>query len=205
MHFFWIGLLVATGPVAQPASRSVVHVDRQPVGRHVPATSTVSASLLVRDRGPASTLLTSWGGSIGALSRRSRSLSSRVTAVSAVPSRTSAQSTVTPKQTHGSLIGVISGQGLPTVLFLGPPTPNPSQGHVGFRLDLPSAARVRITVVDVMGRQAHEAEDSWPAGRHVLTWNGLNSHGAAHRTGVYFARVTVNGHPLGSRRIVFIR
>lgn len=91
---------------------------------------------------------------------------------------------------------------LPTRLWFGPPTPNPSPGEVRFRVDLPAPAVVRVTVLDIAGRMVGEVGGPHPAGRHVLAWS---AGGRVARSGVYFARLEVNGRPIGTRRLVVLR
>jgi len=81
--------------------------------------------------------------------------------------------------------------------------PNPSDGSIRFRLDLPSPVFVRITVMDVAGRLIHEAAEHRPAGRHTLLWSSRNSAGT-NRAGVYFLRVQVDGKVLATRRMVVV-
>jgi flagellar hook assembly protein FlgD len=44
-----------------------------------------------------------------------------------------------------------------------------------------------------------------PAGDHVVEWNGRDANGRAQSSGVYFCRLTVNGSPVATRRIVLVK
>jgi hypothetical protein len=78
---------------------------------------------------------------------------------------------------------------------------NPALGPVRLRLDLPVAAKVRLTLHDVAGRMvALLAEGESPAGTRYLTWD---ARAAGVRAGVYFARLTAGAREL-SRRFVIL-
>lgn len=94
---------------------------------------------------------------------------------------------------------------LPVRLELGSVTPNPSEGNVSLALSLPTAATVRVSVIDVAGRIVHESVGSRAAGRHVLSWSGRDMGDARVLPGIYFVRVLVDGRPLGTRRWVVMR
>lgn len=64
--------------------------------------------------------------------------------------------------------------------------PNPIQGAVDLEFALPREAAIRLTIVDVQGREiATLAEGTYRPGLHTAHWDGA---GAAGRGGVYFAR-----------------
>jgi hypothetical protein len=94
---------------------------------------------------------------------------------------------------------------LPVRLELGAVIPNPSEGNVSLALSLPTAASVRVSVIDVAGRIVHESVGSRAAGRYVLSWSGRDMGDARVLPGVYFVRVLVDGRPLGTRRWVVMR
>ena len=90
---------------------------------------------------------------------------------------------------------------LPTELSFSAPAPNPTRGPTRFALALPAPATVTFVVYDVAGRQAGESVSrALEAGYHQLTWRGSAGH-----TGVYFARLIVDGRVCGERRIVLVR
>jgi hypothetical protein len=78
---------------------------------------------------------------------------------------------------------------LPRAVELRRPAPNPFTDEAVIRYALPSAARVRITLVDVLGRElAVLADGAHGAGPHEAAVDG-----AVLAPGVYVARVWVNG------------
>ena len=94
-----------------------------------------------------------------------------------------------------------SGPSLPKELSFSPPAPNPTHGDTRFTLALPEAARVSLTVYDVGGRQLGETvTEEMEAGWHQLFWRAPDGH-----SGVFFARLAVDGATKAERRIVLVR
>jgi hypothetical protein len=68
-------------------------------------------------------------------------------------------------------------------------SPNPSAGEVRFEISLPRESQVRLTVLDVRGREiASLVNGSYPAGLHAVAWDG-RSGSARTAAGVYYARL----------------
>jgi hypothetical protein len=59
-----------------------------------------------------------------------------------------------------------------------------------------------MSVLDIAGRLVGEVGGPHAAGRHVLAWNAGDR---VARSGVYFARLEVNGRAIGTRRLVVLR
>jgi subtilisin family serine protease len=98
-------------------------------------------------------------------------------------------------------IQTASGVGGETVsaLELAPVQPNPVRGAglVGFAL--PAAAAVRLSVLDVQGREvATLAEGDFAAGRHQVRWE----HSGGTGPGLYFVRLSAMGRTLVRRTVV---
>ena len=96
------------------------------------------------------------------------------------------------------------GPRLPQQLSFGSPFPNPARGQVNFELALPKSAEVRLYVYDARGRSVGVPyNETLEAGWHKLRWGG---HGHGHiRSGVYFARLLVDGELKGERRMVIVQ
>jgi hypothetical protein len=91
---------------------------------------------------------------------------------------------------------------MPCELQLSRPAPNPSAGAVSVQFVLPRAARARLSVLDVQGRDvAVLADEAMSAGRHALTWE---SGPRAHAAGLYFIRLEAEGRRI-VRRLVIAR
>jgi len=83
--------------------------------------------------------------------------------------------------------------------------PNPSAGAVALGLSLPRTANVAFAVYDLSGREVWRAAPrEYGAGRWLLNWPGETREGERVRTGIYLARVAVDG-VVFTRRIAMLR
>jgi hypothetical protein len=72
--------------------------------------------------------------------------------------------------------------------------PNPAAGTTTIRVHLPKAARVNIAIYDVRGALVSTIADGFFApGEHSFPWSVLAGGRGGAGSGVYFARVTVDG------------
>ena len=72
--------------------------------------------------------------------------------------------------------------------------PNPGSGPVRIAFALQRAAAIEIDVFDVQGRRvASPGRGVWPAGTHVVEWNGLARNGEAAPSGLYLVRYVYPG------------
>jgi hypothetical protein len=98
-----------------------------------------------------------------------------------------------------------------------PPTPH-HRGPVSGRAVAPrgsgltisysveAAGRVVIDVFDLAGRRVIRHEDPLAIpGAHTYTWDGRGGDGQSLPPGLYFARLTVAGEPLGTARVILTR
>ena len=98
----------------------------------------------------------------------------------------------------------VEGGGPVTEFALGAVRPNPSSGTVQFAYQLPRDADVRLSILDVQGREiALLAGGVVGVGRHSATWTGIPSSGQAAR-GLYFVRFAAGGR-IFMRRFALIR
>jgi plastocyanin len=91
---------------------------------------------------------------------------------------------------------------------LSPAYPNPFNPQTALSLSLPAAARVRLSVHDGAGRLvALLADATLEAGEHVLVWDGSDQRGRPVASGVYTARLVVNGYSQSGalRHMVLVR
>lgn len=90
---------------------------------------------------------------------------------------------------------------LPAEFALKPLSPNPSHGPVRAAFELPRESHVRMSVIDLQGREvAVLADRTYPAGRHEASWDS----GRQAPAGVYFVRMVVGGRSW-MRRLVRAR
>ncbi len=87
---------------------------------------------------------------------------------------------------------------------LGAVMPNPSRGAVQFEYALPRESRVRVSILDVQGREvAVLASGVQPAGRHLANWSAVQT-GSTVARGLYFVRFEAGGKVF-SRRFAIVR
>jgi len=88
---------------------------------------------------------------------------------------------------------------------LDPGYPNPVTGVTRISFELPDRRAVRLDVFDVAGRLvATLADDTLPAGRHEVRWEGLGTDGRRLPAGLYFYRLGVAGHADLSRKLLIV-
>ncbi|HET9251952.1 MAG TPA: choice-of-anchor D domain-containing protein, partial [Candidatus Eisenbacteria bacterium] len=95
----------------------------------------------------------------------------------------------------------------PTTYALHQNAPNPFNPVTWIRFDLPRPGRVALRVHSVDGRLVREWREELPAGRHRVRWDGKSADGSGVASGVYFARLTVEGNGAfeASRRMMVVK
>jgi aminopeptidase N len=88
---------------------------------------------------------------------------------------------------------------------LGQNVPNPFNPHTTIRFAIPETRAVTLRIYDVAGRLVTTlAERRYPAGTHVLTWDGTDRRGSAVASGVYFYKI-IAGRDAATRKMVLLR
>jgi len=94
---------------------------------------------------------------------------------------------------------------LPSDLQFLPNRPNPFSEQTTLEYVLPDPASVRLAVYDVLGRQVRVLIDGkQKAGRHTVQWDGHDESGKKMASGVYLARLVVEG-TTKVRKMTFVR
>jgi flagellar hook assembly protein FlgD len=94
---------------------------------------------------------------------------------------------------------------LPSDLQFLPNRPNPFREQTTLEYVLPDPASVRLAVYDVLGRQVRVLIDGkQKAGRHTVQWDGHDESGKKMASGVYLARLVVEG-TTKVRKMTFVR
>ena len=82
--------------------------------------------------------------------------------------------------------------------------PNPSRGEMSVTYATPRAGRVRLMLYDIAGRRVSLlADETELAGMHNIHWS--NTQATAPIAGMCFLRLTIDGEPIGQRRVALIR
>jgi hypothetical protein len=86
--------------------------------------------------------------------------------------------------------GVEEADLLPTVYALHQNVPNPFNPTTAIRIDLPSAAHVKLLIFNVRGQLVRTlVDEEMSAGVKKVKWNGRDGTGRAVASGIYFYRV----------------
>ncbi len=94
----------------------------------------------------------------------------------------------------------------PALAGLLAPAQNPTTGGVSIGYALPARSDVLLGIYDTAGhRLAVLATGLREAGLHYVTWMGDVDAGGVVSPGVYVARLVVNGHAAGNRKITILR
>ncbi len=103
-----------------------------------------------------------------------------------------------------SVSGTTGVDGGPVTQFeLAPVRPNPLRGSARIGFAVPRASRVRVSILDVQGREvAILADGLHEPGRYQVTW-GVDAGRGSAGAGVYFVRLSAPGRSL-VRRVVVI-
>jgi hypothetical protein len=89
-----------------------------------------------------------------------------------------------------------------TEFALNPANPNPTSGRTSISFAVPKETRLRLTVVDVQGRQvAGLADGIFRTGRYHVTWDGTGDRGPAP-VGLYFLRLSAGGRTFIQRLVL---
>jgi hypothetical protein len=94
---------------------------------------------------------------------------------------------------------------VPTRLALEPAYPNPFNPSTRIAFTLPASGPVKMTVLNIRGQRVRVLADGlYPAGRHLLTWDGRDEGGRPVASGIY---LYVLETPAGtrSRKMTLIR
>lgn len=84
-------------------------------------------------------------------------------------------------------------------------SPNPVRGGARFSFSLARPGDARLDVYSLLGQKvASVAEGRRAAGRHSVSWNGLDRSGRPVAAGLYFYRLTADGRSL-TRKFVVVR
>jgi flagellar hook assembly protein FlgD len=97
------------------------------------------------------------------------------------------------------VINAVPDRQVPQALALDLRTvPNPFNPSTEIRFNLPRDGRVEVRIYDLRGRLVWRAEpQEMTAGAQAVAWHGVDRHGGAVNSGLYFYRLVLDGQQLG--------
>ena len=92
---------------------------------------------------------------------------------------------------------------LPVTVSLAAPFPNPSHGPLGVSYSLARTGRVRLLLLDILGRRIATLVDGvQTAGVHEINWAGPRSLAQPIRPGIYMLQLDAPGGKANSKVVV---
>ena len=86
------------------------------------------------------------------------------------------------------------------------PYPNPFNPSTKLSYRLPEGGNLDLAVYDLQGRRLRTLRSGWrDAGRGEVTWNGRDEAGRALPSGIYFAKLLLDGEAVDSRRLALVK
>jgi hypothetical protein len=96
--------------------------------------------------------------------------------------------------TEGMTTGIAQEFVMPTTMSLEGNYPNPFNSSTTIRFSLPKLQRVRLEVVDVIGRHMRTlVDDRLLSGVHEVRWDGRDDAHRSVASGIYYCRLMVDG------------
>ncbi len=84
--------------------------------------------------------------------------------------------------------------------------PNPFNPETTFRYSLPKRAKVELCIYNIRGQRVDRlVSEVKPAGVHETVWKGRDSNGKQVSSGVYFSRLSIDGKPVKTRKILLLK
>ena len=102
-------------------------------------------------------------------------------------------------------VGTEDRPSMASPLEVGDPAPNPFNPRSTLRFAIARSGPVRVSVVDVRGREIAVLLDAWrEIGPHRVSWDGKDARGVGVASGVYRYRVEASGQ-VRTRGVVLVR
>ncbi len=94
------------------------------------------------------------------------------------------------RQWFGPIKIVYQDREIPDQFYVRQNYPNPFNAVTVFEFGLPQSSKVRIILVNMRGEVLYRwPEETMPAGRHRIQWDGRDQAGAMAASGIYFLKV----------------
>ena len=114
---------------------------------------------------------------------------------------------VTSRAGEATIFGPVEATSvLPSLWSVSPARPNPFNPTTSVILSVPSRGMANVAVYNLLG-QSVKVLHSGPitAGRHLMTWNGLDMQGREMASGVYLIQLDTDNGIRKIRRITLLR
>jgi hypothetical protein len=86
------------------------------------------------------------------------------------------------------------------------PYPNPFNPRTRLRYELEAAGHVTLEILDARGRSIRRLLDArLGAGPGYVLWDGRDARGALAASGVYLARLSLDGHEAGRQKLLLVK
>jgi predicted GH43/DUF377 family glycosyl hydrolase len=109
----------------------------------------------------------------------------------------------TNKKTRG---GLVQSMALPERARLLANVPNPFNPRTTIRFELPVASTVRLDIYDAAGALVRTLLDGARGpGQHALEWDGTDRSGRGAASGIYFARLGVDGAVVDTHKLMLLK
>jgi len=97
---------------------------------------------------------------------------------------------------------------IPAEFCLHPVYPNPFNISTTIKLDLPEETRFSLVIYDISGKEVwclnNSRSNTYPAGYHIIQWDGRTNSGSIVTTGVYFIVYRSTEHQL-NQKVVLVK
>jgi hypothetical protein len=94
---------------------------------------------------------------------------------------------------------------LPREFALAQNYPNPFNPSTNIRFDVAQSGNVKMKIYNVLGQEVMTlVDDYFETGKHVVTWNGRDSHGRQLASGMYIYRLEA-GKISRTKKMLFVK
>lgn len=94
-------------------------------------------------------------------------------------------------------------QALPSSFELLQNFPNPFNPSTTVQFNLPQSSQVEIAIYNILGQEVRLLiNESKPAGRHQVTWDGTDNRGKPVTSGLYFYRITTDQYTMSKKMLL---
>ncbi len=95
---------------------------------------------------------------------------------------------------------------LPKTFGLSQNHPNPFNPNTEIAFALPVASRVRLDIYNIAGQKVSTLVDAqYPAGEHMVVWDGTDARGSAVASGIYLYRIQAGEEFISARKMVLLK